>query len=90
MEDQTKYLYYLIQYKNCSLEYTYDIVEDIEEIADCVRAVDLDLDSNPFSQVKISGIGLTKGEFKGFSNGTFNVPNSILNPKKEIELSNTI
>lgn len=71
-------------YKNCKqVWYNHDIVENIEEIPDCVRVVDCDLDFNPMASVKITGIALTKEEFQGFKKGDFRVPPYMLKPTEE-------
>ncbi len=62
------YTYFRIDYINCSsVEYDYTIVESIEDISDNIRVAEIDLDDpNSDSQVKITGVGMTRKQYDNF------------------------
>lgn len=69
MPKKSFYTYYLVQFKECNSEFgDYTICETIEEVTDCIHLVDIYLDSNALSNVKISGIPLTRDEYKNLKN----------------------
>ena len=65
--DNTKYTYYRLEFKDCNLDFDYTIVENISDIKDWINTLDIELDDDTKkAEIKITGIGMTPVQFKDF------------------------
>lgn len=72
---QTVYLYYQVEYKNCSFEEDYTICETLEDVIDSLKIADTDLDDEEAgASVIITGVGLTPIQFEEWRKGTLDLP----------------
>ena len=60
----TEYLFYKVEYKNCSLHYDYTICKTLNDVRDALQCVDTDLDyEKANAAVIITGIGMTNKQY---------------------------
>lgn len=64
---ETIYTYYRVEFKDCGLDYDFTIVENIKEIQNLITMCDSELDDpDKEAQIIITGIGMTKTQFKEY------------------------
>lgn len=62
--EETKYTYFKIEFEDTSLDYDYTIVENIDDVTDYLRAVEIDLDDDERkAKAIITGVAMTQAEF---------------------------
>jgi molecular chaperone GrpE (heat shock protein) len=64
MSEETLYTYFKIEFEDTSLDYDYTIVENIEDVIDYLKSVEIDLDDDERkSKVIITGVPMTRAQF---------------------------
>lgn len=68
MKDETKYLYYRVDFKDCGLTYDFVICKSLNQVHSCLKYVDTELDDDTkVATVTITGVGMTKDEYKQYA-----------------------
>jgi molecular chaperone GrpE (heat shock protein) len=64
MSEETLYTYFKIEFEDTSIDYDYTIVENIEDVIDYLKSVEIDLDDDERkSKIIITGVPMTRAQF---------------------------
>lgn len=67
MSDETKYLYYQIDFKDCALDFDCTICETLDQVRGYLQLVETDFDDpEKEASVTIKGIGMTRTGYSEF------------------------